>query len=156
MQRKKSTRQRGSRTHGWGAGKKHRGAGHRGGKGNAGKGKRGQQRQTIYTAQGIQTLRKRKKYPHIKKIKSIVTIEQLSVNLEKWVSEKKAKKSKDEFTVNLSELGYDKLLGTGVLRHKVNVHVNEATKIAEKKIQALKGTLTKKQPKEEAAQEPKE
>ncbi|MBT7062960.1 50S ribosomal protein L15, partial [Candidatus Woesearchaeota archaeon] len=30
---KKSVKQRGSRTHGWGAGKKHRGAGHRGGRG---------------------------------------------------------------------------------------------------------------------------
>ena len=38
--RKKNTRQRGSHTHGWGAKKKHRGAGNRGGRGNAGSGPR--------------------------------------------------------------------------------------------------------------------
>ena len=40
--RKKNSRQRGEWTHGWGAKKKHRGAGHRGGRGNAGSGKRGE------------------------------------------------------------------------------------------------------------------
>ena len=39
--RSKNSRQRGSKTHGWGAMKKHRGAGHRGGRGAAGSGKRG-------------------------------------------------------------------------------------------------------------------
>ncbi|MFH1212382.1 MAG: uL15 family ribosomal protein, partial [Candidatus Woesearchaeota archaeon] len=39
--RKKSSRMRASNSHGWGAKKKHRGAGHRGGRGNAGSGKRG-------------------------------------------------------------------------------------------------------------------
>ena len=39
--RSKNSRQRGSKTHGWGSMKKHRGAGHRGGRGAAGSGKRG-------------------------------------------------------------------------------------------------------------------
>src|SRR3989338_7387915 len=38
--RKKNDRQRGSKTHGWGAKKKHRGQGNRGGRGMAGTGKR--------------------------------------------------------------------------------------------------------------------
>ena len=38
--RRKRVRQRGSKTHGWGAKKKHRGKGNRGGKGMAGSGKR--------------------------------------------------------------------------------------------------------------------
>ena len=38
--RKKVTKQRGSKTHGWGSMKKHRGAGNRGGRGKAGTGKR--------------------------------------------------------------------------------------------------------------------
>ncbi|MBS3145783.1 uL15 family ribosomal protein, partial [Candidatus Woesearchaeota archaeon] len=38
--RSKKSRQRGTHTHGWGAKKKHRGAGNRGGRGNAGTGKR--------------------------------------------------------------------------------------------------------------------
>src|SRR3989338_2684643 len=42
--RKKNTRQRGKTTHGWGARKKHRGAGNRGGRGMAGSGKRADQK----------------------------------------------------------------------------------------------------------------
>ena len=38
--RSKVQKQRGKRTHGWGHGKKHRGAGNRGGRGKAGLGKR--------------------------------------------------------------------------------------------------------------------
>jgi large subunit ribosomal protein L15 len=42
--RKKNVKQRGSKTHGWGSMKKHRGAGNRGGRGKAGTGKRGDQK----------------------------------------------------------------------------------------------------------------
>ena len=41
---KKARKLRGSRTHGWGSPKKHRGAGSRGGVGMAGSGKKGQQK----------------------------------------------------------------------------------------------------------------
>ena len=41
QKRKKVTRKRGTETHGHGASKKRRGAGHRGGRGNSGAGKRG-------------------------------------------------------------------------------------------------------------------
>src|SRR3989339_1819509 len=46
--RKKFTRQRASQTHGWGAKKKHRGAGNRGGRGHSGSGKRADQMKTLY------------------------------------------------------------------------------------------------------------
>ena len=46
--RSKVQKQRGKRTHGWGHGKKHRGAGNRGGRGKAGLGKRGAQRKTLH------------------------------------------------------------------------------------------------------------
>ncbi len=144
IKKKKSAKQRGTRTHGWGAGKKHRGAGHRGGKGNAGFGKRGQQRLTKAHANKIKTLGKRKTHPHIKKIKKIITIKEIDAKFESWISEKKIKKQKDVFTIDLSELGYDKLLGTGKLYHKLKIHVNECTEIARKKIEALNGTVTSK------------
>ncbi len=46
--RKKVSRMRGSHTHGGGAKKKRRGAGHRGGRGNAGSGKRADQKKPSY------------------------------------------------------------------------------------------------------------
>ena len=51
-QESKSRKQRGKRTHGWGMGKKHRGAGNRGGRGRAGLGKRGAQKKTLPLSQG--------------------------------------------------------------------------------------------------------
>ncbi len=145
MAQKKSAKKRGSRTHGYGAGKKHRGAGNRGGRGRAGRGKRGQQKLTSYHAKGIQTLRKRKKHPHIKKKIRTITLEQLAVNLEKWLSAKKIKKNKDLFIINLTELGYDKLLGTGLFKEKVEVTVSRATEKARKKIESFKGKLNTNQ-----------
>ena len=106
IKRKKSVKQRGSRTHGWGAGKKHRGAGHRGGKGNAGSGKRGQQKLSKFHALKIKTLRKRIKHPHIKRIKSVINIQQLSGNISKWLENKSIKKEKDCYIINLSELDW--------------------------------------------------
>ncbi len=142
MAQKKTAKKRGSRTHGYGEGKKHRGAGHRGGRGRAGRGKRGQQNLTAYHAKGIQTLRKRIKHPHIKQKINTITLEQLAVNIEKWIKSKKIKKSKDSFIINLTELGYDKLLGTGKFSEKVEVIVKKATEKAKAKIQAAKGKVT--------------
>jgi large subunit ribosomal protein L15 len=45
---KKTADKRGEWTHGWGAKKKHRGAGHRGGRGLAGSGKRGDAKKPRY------------------------------------------------------------------------------------------------------------
>ncbi len=50
---KKNVRQRGTKTHGYGSMKKHRGAGHRGGRGNAGSGKRGDKKRTYKMQTGI-------------------------------------------------------------------------------------------------------
>ena len=48
FKKKKLVKQRGSKTHGWGSKKKHRGAGNRGGKGNAGSGKRADQKKPSF------------------------------------------------------------------------------------------------------------
>jgi len=67
FKRKKVTKQRGSKTHGWGAMKKHRGAGNRGGRGMAGTGKRGdakkpsiQKNKKYFGKYGFKSLKKRK------------------------------------------------------------------------------------------------
>jgi len=58
--RTKRSRQRGSHTHGWGAKKKHRGAGNRGGRGMAGTGKRADQKKpTIMNLYGNEYFGKR-------------------------------------------------------------------------------------------------
>src|SRR3989344_2066211 len=90
--RKKSSRFRGSHTHGRGFKKKARGSGHRGGKGMAGTGKRGDQRKTLvlnlygnnYFGKD-KTLRKKLS----KKLKEI-NIQQILENLSSFIKSKKA------------------------------------------------------------------
>jgi len=131
----KTRKQRGSRTHGWGAGKKHRGAGHRGGRGRAGSGKRGQQKVTYYTAKGIQTLGI--SGIKVKKINKVLNVGDLAKRLKSWEAKGLIKKEKNVLTIDLNKLGYDKLLGFGEakdLKGKVNIIVDEMSALAKDKL----------------------
>lgn len=133
----KTRKQRGLRTHGWGAGKKHRGAGHRGGRGNAGSGKRGQQKKTLYLARGIKNLGiGRKIKPKIAK-KRVINVGTLASRLNSWEKKGLVKKEKGQMVVDLRKLGYTKLLGVGDakdLKGKVNIIINEISSTARTKL----------------------
>ena len=142
---KKSRAQRGSRTHGWGSGKKHRGAGNRGGKGNAGSGKRGQQKETKYLAHGgksplgkhgFQITRQR---PSLKTI----NIHEIESKLLEWTKSKQIKKEKDTYIIKLKELGYDKVLGTGATKSKLKITAKAFSKSAEEKLKSAGGEAIK-------------
>ncbi len=148
MADKKSRKKRGTRTHGWGAGKKHRGAGNRGGRGRAGMGKRGQQKKTLPLSQGkkpvgqiandnrgMPTILKR-----IKKVRVINLID-LQNNVEKWVSEGKAEKNKAGYSIDLQKIGYTKLLSKGEVTYKVIVKVKSASAKAKEKLEAVGGKV---------------
>ena len=45
-------------------------------------------------------------------------------------------------SINLSELGYDKLLGKGKINKSLNIIVNEASSLAIKKVEAAGGSVT--------------
>ncbi|MBT3582870.1 hypothetical protein HN924_03040 [Candidatus Woesearchaeota archaeon] len=132
---KKSVKQRGSRTHGWGAGKKHRGAGHRGGRGESNIGKRGGARKPRYLAKGIKPYGQRG-MPATQKGASdnIINLATIYDKLETWVKQGKVKKEKDTYVVNLTKLGYDKLLSGGAVRQKLNITVGKISKKAAEKL----------------------
>ena len=132
---KKSVKQRGSRTHGWGAGKKHRGAGHRGGHGESNIGKRGGARKSRYLAKGI------KPYGQSGMGKcrcgasdKTITLSKIYEKLDTWVKQGKVEKNKDTYNVNLTKLGYDKLLGTGKIAEKLNITVAKVSARAKQKL----------------------
>ena len=151
---KKNVGQRGSKTHGWGAMKKHRGAGHRGGRGNAGSGKRGDAKKPSYwnlknyhgkhgfTGRGFSD-------------KQEVTINcgHLASIIERLVREGKAQQNGKKFTVDLGALGYDALLGTGIVNLAMDVTVGRASAKAIEKIGKLGGKVTETSPKSEEAAE---
>lgn len=140
-QRKKNSRQRGSWTHGWGAKKKHRGAGHRGGRGNAGSGKRGDAKKPRYWKDtkyfgkdGFSPINKHKT--------NTIGISHLDSIIEKLITNGKATQENNTITINLEELKYEKLLGTGNTNKKINITIKTATQKAIDKIQKQGGQVT--------------
>jgi large subunit ribosomal protein L15 len=140
--RKKNVKQRGSKTHGWGSMKKHRGAGNRGGRGKAGTGKRGDQKKpTIINLYGNDYFGKKGfKRPTTKKLKAI-NINTLERNLSRLLSENLITKGKDNYVIDLKKLGFDKLLGTGKATKKMNITVDKASGKAIAKVQEAGGKV---------------
>ncbi len=128
--RKKNIRQRGSKTHGWGAMKKHRGAGNRGGRGLAGSGKRAKQKKiSILKEYGLSYFGK-KGFHRPQKVIKIIKIINIS-DLKKF----------KETTLDFKKLGYDKLLGKGTTKTKYNITINQCSKSAKKIIEAAGGSI---------------
>lgn len=139
--RKKVTRQRGSKTHGWGAMKKHRGAGHRGGRGMAGTGRKGDAKKpSIWKNKeyfGIHGF-KRKNTKDMKTVNIIFLEENLSMLL----TDKKIKEENGIYLIDLDALGFDKLLSKGRITKKFKISCAYASKKAVEKIKAAGGDIT--------------
>ncbi len=142
--RKKNTRLRGSKTHGYGSMKKHRGGGHRGGRGNAGSGKRADSKKpTVW-----KTLRNNRNPEQFGFFSVMgdnfktINAGHLNSTIDKLVEDKKATVSAGVFTINLTEMGIDKLLGAGKVTRKLNVTVHIVTPGAKDKIESVGGSVT--------------
>ncbi len=147
-QESKSRNQRGKRTHGWGMGKKHRGAGNRGGRGRAGLGKRGAQKKTLPLSQGKKPVGKiannntgMKVVRKNALIRNTINLSNLSNKIEGWVKSENAKKTKETYSIDLSKLGYDKLLSDGELNKKINVNIASYSVKAKEKLEAAGGKI---------------
>ena len=128
--RKKVVKYRGTTYHGAGHRKKRRGAGNRGGRGRAGSGKRGKAKKQSWEPLG-------KKGFHGRKQPKTNTINVSALN----------EMGKEE--IDLTEMGYTKLLGTGSIKQKVKVIVNQFSKKAEEKIKAAGGEIVAAKQKKE-------
>lgn len=139
--RSKNSRQRASHTHGWGAKKKHRGKGNKGGAGMAGTGKRADQKKP--------NIWKNKKYfgKHGFKVHAVtqgpsISVRSLQAELPRLITREKASEAKGAYTVDLSALGYAKLIATGSVTVPINVTAQKATARAVEKIEAAGGKVT--------------
>lgn len=139
--RRKSNRHRGSRTCGWGL--THRGAGNRGGRGNAGSGKKGKCKMPKKGAWTIQYFGKSGFVPKGARYAKQYTINlrQLEELLEKFIKNKAAVLENSVYTVNLTELGVDKLLSSGKATNKFRIVVRYASKSAVEKVKAAGGEI---------------
>lgn len=136
--RKKNTRQRGSHTHGWGSKKKHRGAGNRGGRGNAGSGKKGDGKKPSYWKI---PLKKGFVNKNIKVKINPVNIDYIEEKFKNLLNNKTIKEEKGIYSLNLQDIGINKLLSQGKMTKKIRINVSFASKKAIEKIKEAGGEV---------------
>ncbi len=138
--RTKVSRQRGTSSHGWGAKKKHRGAGHRGGRGEAGSGKRGDAKKPSFW----KDKKRYKKIGFTSKVSNdckTINIIELETKLDNYVTKNKAVLKAGIYIIKLSDIKVDKLLGAGKVTRKIEITVASASKLAIKKVEAAGGKV---------------
>ncbi len=122
--RKKVVRMRGSKTHGYGSKKKHRGKGSHGGKGLAGRMKH---KKTFFKRWGYD------KQPRFKSLEHRFGLKEKAINLGDLI------KLTDKSEIDASEFGYGKVLSEGVLDRAVTIKAKKFSERAKQKIEAAGG-----------------
>lgn len=139
--RRKSSRQNGSNTHGWGK-NKHRNSGSRGGFGNAGTGKKSHNKKPSIWATdyfGKHGFDSKQKHDD-----NVISLRDIEDKLPGWLEAKKAKQEAGMVVIDLEKLGYDKLLGTGKVTKKIKLTIAKAAAGAAEKVKAAGGELVVK------------
>ena len=139
--RKKNERQRGHKTHGWGAKKKHRGKGHHGGAGMAGTGKRADSKKPSIW-KNLDYFGKHGFISKTPKVKiNAINISFIEQHLNKFLSSNLIKKEDSYYSVELEKIGYNKLLGDGRVSMKFKIKTPYASKTAVEKIREAGGEV---------------
>jgi len=138
VRRKKKILKRRGRGAGYGGSKQHRGGGARGGRGMAGLHKHKRMTTIKYMPDHFGKKGQRTPWKVITKIKTI-NLRDLDSMVDDLIKEKKIKEEKDGIKINLPELGYEKLLGSGKVKHRLIVEAKYFSKNAIKKIEEAKG-----------------
>ena len=139
--RKKNTRQRGHKTHGWGAKKKHRGQGHRGGRGMAGTGKRADSKKPSIW-KDLDYFGKHGFVSKTPKVKiNAVNVSFIEEHINKFISNKLITKENEFYSVDIEKLGFNKLLGDGSISTKLKIKTPYASKTAIEKVKEAGGEI---------------
>ncbi|MBI5347453.1 MAG: uL15 family ribosomal protein [Candidatus Aenigmarchaeota archaeon] len=121
VKRKKNSRAKGKRTHGWGSKKKRRGGGSRGGSGHSGSDKHHYVKRVVEEQSHLG----KKGFYSLKKHERTINICELP----------------DRNEINLKEMGYEKLLGRGTIKKAVIVKAGKCSKKAMEKIEKAGGKV---------------
>ncbi|MBS3052016.1 MAG: uL15 family ribosomal protein [Candidatus Aenigmarchaeota archaeon] len=136
--RKKILKRRGFGSPGYGSHKKHRGGGSKGGKGNAGLHKHKVHTMIKYMPDHFGRKGLRSTIPKEVKTISLMELDQM---IDELLKNKKVQKEGDAIKINLSELGYDKLLGNGRTSHKLIIEGKHFSKQAVRKLEESGGQI---------------
>jgi len=138
---KKNVKLRGSKTHGYGSMKKHRGAGHRGGRGNAGSGKRADSKKPSIWKRGNRNPEQIGFVNYQPLERTTINVGHLDSIAARMVREGKAKEASGMIVIDLSSMDTNKLLGAGKVTHKLHVTVELAVPLAKEKIEKAGGKI---------------
>jgi large subunit ribosomal protein L15 len=137
---RKIIKKRGSRTCGYGGSKKHRGAGSRGGRGMAGSKKH----KWSYVSKYMPGYFGRKGFKRpskvVREVKTL-NVGDLEKNLARLVDEKRITLKGKKYHLNLRDMGYGKLLGSGRISHPMVITVDSCSKLALEKIEDAGGSI---------------
>lgn len=133
---RKSRKMRGSRTHGWGVSGQHRKGGMKGGRGGAGWCKH---KWTYTVKYALNEIGKRGfRCPTGKGETSAINVGRLEELLEKLG---KQPGEGEKVKIDLTELGYEKLLGGGSIKKPIEVRVKECSALAKRKVEEAGGSV---------------
>ncbi|MFA6461599.1 MAG: uL15m family ribosomal protein [Candidatus Woesearchaeota archaeon] len=139
--RRKVVQHRGGNTNGHGASKKHRGAGSRGGRGNAGTGKRAGQKKAGLKDFKLGRIKGFLRRRGLRRDQTINVGNFTSKTIAKYVEAGDAKKEGSVYVIDLTALGYHKLLGTGKTDLKMKITVGKCSASASEKVKAAGGEV---------------
>lgn len=134
---RKIRKQRSSRTHGWGTKGQHRDGGMKGGRGGAGRFKH---RWTYILRHALPRKGKHGFIPITKTKKSIINLNDLDEITRKLIIDGKEKEGK-KIRLDLTELGYNKLLGEGKISRPLEIKVVNCSNSAQKKVESAGGSV---------------
>ncbi|PAV06650.1 uL15m family ribosomal protein [Methanosphaera cuniculi] len=135
---KKIRKQRGSRSVGGGCTKKRRGAGHRGGRGLAGGNKHLKTWMVINDPNHFGKYGFKRPQKTIQKFNPI-NLSTINDNVEKYLDAEIATKEDGQIVIDITELGYNKVLGKGSLSEAMTIKAPQFSKSAIAKIEDAGG-----------------
>lgn len=138
--KKKSRSLRGWRTHSWGRVGQHRRSGSRGGRGHAGYHKHYWTWVVKYAPDWFGK-HGFTRHPNIVPKPRCINIKDIDDNIDIWIREGKADLKGDIYEIDLTKLGFTKLLGSGRITKKVLIRVIEATRKAVEKVRQAGGEV---------------
>ncbi|WP_305513674.1 MULTISPECIES: uL15 family ribosomal protein [unclassified Methanobrevibacter] len=136
--KRKINKQRGSRSNGGGCTKKRRGAGNKGGKGKAGMGKQHWTWTVIHEPNYFGKHGFKRPQKMIKKV-NVVNLNYLEEQADKLIEQGKASKEGDAIVIDVTELGYDKVLAKGKITKAYKISAPQFSASAIEKIEELGG-----------------
>jgi len=137
---RKVHKKRGHKTSGWGGRQKHRGAGHRGGRGMAGSTKHRWSWVSKFEPDYFLSIGFKRPKEAIREVNAI-NAGFVNDKIKELCEAGIVKEDKGKFNINLTDMGYDKLLGSGKVNNPLIITVDSCSKKAKQKIEDAGGKV---------------